>query len=245
MKPKSTKLRLLLTLQALFKQSDSEHRLTTVKFNEILKPYNLECTKEVTRDTIRVLREFGFDIRFSGAWDNQGFWIEDRPISEQQLHKLIYAVSTNPHISRNEATEILEVLKPFVTTYQEDELVSIVDSDLSDDIHNSLFSNYSVVNKAIQNKLRVRYTTGSLNGNKVKNSILFTPKYLYHSDQELYMIGYDHALEKIEAVRLRDIMTIRLVRKYKTPIIDQTDEILSNINPHDYIIKKIDASASR
>ena len=126
-KPKSMKLRTLVTLHALFKHSDATHRMNSIKLNDFLRPYNLDCTSRVLNDTVRVLREFGVDVRNKGVWENQGIWIQDRPLPDAELNQLIFAVTTNPHLSKSQATEILQNLQPFVTVYQEHLLQGFVD----------------------------------------------------------------------------------------------------------------------
>ena len=119
-KPKSLKLRTLVTLHALWKHSDANHRMNTVKLNEHLRPYNVGCTtSRVLNDTVRILREWGMDVRSKGVWENQGIWIENRPLPDHELSRLIFAVTTNPHLSKDQASDILQSLKPFVTVYQE------------------------------------------------------------------------------------------------------------------------------
>ena len=54
MKAKSMKMRFLITLYALFRHSDEDHRLNTSKINEFLRPYQLDCTGRVLNDTVSV-----------------------------------------------------------------------------------------------------------------------------------------------------------------------------------------------
>lgn len=149
MKAKSTKLRLLITLHTLYKHSDAEHRINTVQLNEYLKPYGLEYAKGPLGENIKSLREFGLDIRFKHGWSDQGFWIEDRPLSPSKLNKLIYAVTSNPRISKGEATDILQDLKPIVTTYQEEELFGIFDTNLIERTNENSFMVFSIVREAM------------------------------------------------------------------------------------------------
>ena len=90
-KPKSNKLRLLETLRFLYKETDAEHPATKEKLNEYLRNYDAICQHRVMTDTIRTLQKFGIDARRSGT-DRRGslIWIENRPISDENIDQLIY-----------------------------------------------------------------------------------------------------------------------------------------------------------
>lgn len=246
MKAKSTKLRLLITLHALYKHSDAEHRINTVRLNEYLKPYGLEYAKGPLGENIKSLREFGLDIRFKHGWHDQGFWIEDRPLSSVKLNKLIYAVTSNPRINKKEAAEILEDLKPIVTTYQEEELFSVFDTNSTDTIKEKFYEFFSIVREAIRKNLRVMFSVVKAEYDHTTESvqlverkpILFSPKHLYQDNKNMYMVGYDYAHKKVQAVCFKDISSVRLVQKYSTPVVELIKEKLHNIDPRDYIPKE-------
>ena len=64
MKAKAMKLRMLITLHALFKYTDKDHQMNTAKLNEFLRPVGLEFRGGTAlSDTVRVLRDFGLDVR--------------------------------------------------------------------------------------------------------------------------------------------------------------------------------------
>ena len=246
MKAKSMKLRFLLTLHTLFKYTDKEHRLHTSKLNEVLRPYGLDCTGRVLSDTVSVLREFGFDVRNRGVWDNQGVWIENRPLSDEALRGLIFAVSTNPFLSREQSNDILGTLRPLVTVYQEPLLTSIVNTMDRDPPSNTLFNDYVTVSEAIRQERRVLYTVSRIRYDKETGEVysvnewdtLFTPKYLCQTDERLYMVGYNNTDRRVEAVDLRYVHNVRFSFKHNDPNIEKVREQLENIDPRDYIPEK-------
>ena len=239
-KPKSMKLRTLATLHALFKYSDADHRMNTVKLQEYLRPYNVNCTtSRVLNDTVRVMREFGIDVRSKGEWDNQGIWIEDRPLPDHELKRLIFAVTTNPHLSREQATEILHSLKPFVTVYQEPLLQGLVETEPAVDADDSLYWAYAVIHEAISSGRRVRYTVDYAKYDSATQSVLpcrewatlFTPKCIYQTKSELYMVGFNNTDRRVAAVNLKDISSIKLAFKHKDPKADQVAAWTADIVP--------------
>lgn len=244
-KPKSLKLRTLVTLHALWKHSDKDHRMNTVKLNEYLRPYNVGCTtSRVLNDTVRMLREFGFDVRNKGEWDNQGIWIENRPLPDHELKRLIFAVTTNPHLSKDQATEILQSLKPFVTVYQENLLQGVVDAEPMLEPDDALYWAYAVIQEAITSGRRVRYNIEYIQYDKETQSVakrqewatLFTPKCIYQTKGDLYMVGYNNTDRRVETVNLKDIASIKLAFKHTDPKAAEVNHWIAGIVPADVVL---------
>lgn len=243
-KPKSMKLRTIATLHALFKYSDADHRMNTVKLNEHLRKHNVECTtSRVLNDTVKIMREFGIDVRTKGVWDNQGIWIEDRPLPDHELKRLIFAVTTNPHLSRAQATEILQSLKPIVTVYQEPLLQGLVETEPNIDADDSLYWAYSVIHEAVVSGRRVRYSIDYTKYNSETQTVepcrqwdtLFTPKCIYQTNNTLYMVGYNNTDRRVDAVNLKDISSIKLAFKKKDPKAEFVKGWIENIIPRDVV----------
>lgn len=240
-KPNSVKLRTLLTLRALLKYSDEQHRMNSVTMNEHLRPYGLECHQRVLGETVSALREFGFDIRRKGY--KQGFWMEERPLSDDAADRLVFAVTTNPYLSEAQANEALQSLKPFVTVYREGKLAGMPHKTLSDEPSDTLYKTYTIVREAIAAGRRVQYTVDNIKYIRAIQAVekceqwytLFTPKQLCQSKDGFYMIGYNHVDECVMAVNLRDIISIRIPAKMRAPKADEIDEQLGELNPADFV----------
>ena len=242
-KPKSMKLRTLVTLHALWKYSDANHRMHTIKLNEHLRPYGLECSSRTLADTVKVLQEMGMDVRCKGEWDSQGIWIENRPLPDHELKRLIFAVTTNPHLSKGQTTEILQSLKPFVTVYQEDLLQGLVDTEPDIEADDALYWAYAVIHEAIASGRRMRYTVDYLQYDKEAQAVakrqewatLFTPKCIYQRNGQLFMVGFNNTDRRVDAVNLKDISSIKLAFKHVDPKADQVKGWIAGIIPQDVV----------
>ena len=243
-KPKSMKLRTIATLHALFKYSDANHRMNTMKLNEHLRKHHVECTtSRVLNDTVRILREYGVDVRRKGVWENQGIWIESRPLPEHELSRLIFAVTTNPHLSRQQATDILQSLKPVVTVYQELLLQGLVETEQTIEPDDTLYWVYLVIQEAIASKRRIRYTVEYTQYSKETQTVeprrewetLFTPKCIYQTKNHLYMVGYNNTDRRVAAVNLKDIVSIRMAFKHRDPKAEQVSQWIDAIVPQDAV----------
>ena len=236
-KPKSLKLRTLVTLHALYKYSDENHRFNTTNLNEHLRPYGLECTSRVLGETARTLREFGLDVQHKGQWDNQGLWLNNRPLSDAALNRLVFAVSTNPHLSKSQATDILQSLAPLVTVYQEPLLCGTVDTEQAIEPDDTLYWVYSVIQEAITSRRRVRYTVDYTKYNVDNRAVepqrqwstLFTPKCFYQSNKAIYVVGYNHPDQRIEAVNLQNITDVKFAFKHNDPYAEATWQKLESV----------------
>ncbi len=238
MKPKSMKMRFLVSLYALFKYSDKDHRMSSIDLNTFLSVYNLQSTNYALTDTVNVLREFGIDIGVKGIWDNQGIWLKSRPLNDEQLNALIFAVTTNPHINKETAEEILSPLSSVLTAYQEHLLKSHIINIGGNITNHELYEKYMVIQDAIVSKRRIRYSKKFLEYNKENKSVkiaeqwptLFTPKHIIQKNNKLYMFGYNNTDKHIETVELEDIGDIKIAFKINDPMGSEINKILNRID---------------
>ena len=238
MKPKSPKIKLLVTLYALLKFSDKDHRMSSPKVNKLLEPFDIKTSGRSLGDTAAVLKELGVDVRTKGTWDNFGLWIENRPLPTDKLKELIFAISTNPHITKEKADELLATLSPFVTVYQEPLLKSIVENVPQLNVDKELIEKYMVINEAINSEKRVYYRLSYLKYDKKTKELneisewptLFTPKYIYQKNNKLIMFGYNNTDKKLDLVDLENISFIKIAFKKNDPLGDEVKQILKRID---------------
>lgn len=128
------------------------------------------------------------------------------------MQKIIFAVSTNPLLSKDEATDILQALKPVVTIYQEEELEGYIEKKHHTELNDRLFDICRTVRRAIRTNSRIRYTTDEIDSNIPPQYTLFTPTNIYQKDMCLYVAGYDHKKKTDMSVDLRKIIDIKIVK---------------------------------
>ncbi len=241
-KPKSAKLRTLIALHTLYKYTDKEHRMNSLQLNEYLRPYGLECSNIFLSKLIRAMQEYGIDVYQSGSFEKRGVFVQDHPLSEEQLQKLIFAVTTNPHLSKDQATEILQGLKPFVTVYQEPLLRGTVETDpimVSED----LYQTYTIIQEAISSDRRIVFRVDRLKYDKLNQTVekvqrikmRFTPRYLFQKKGKLYMVGYNSTKQLFEAVDLKDITYISPAMQHTDPFEAHIDQFFSTSDSRELI----------
>jgi len=214
MRPKSMRLRFLKALHAFWKHTDKDHRLNLKTLNEQFLPSELSfLSPRALAQTLGAMREFGIDIRRAGRGPHDGIWIETRPLSDRDIYALNFAVSTNPHLSKENAEEILHALKPFVTVYQEPLLEVCTENDPNNCIPTDFIDKFSIIHKAICTKSNIRFRVFCIDPadrswvpNKTQGrSMLFTPNRIYEEGETLCVVGYNHTLRKENIIDLREI----------------------------------------
>lgn len=246
-KARSPKLRTLITLHALFKQTDENHRLNSVKLNDFLRPYGLECNKKIIMDTAEKLCEAGILVNLAGGGTNKGICLTNRPLPDHQLKRLIYAIDTNPNLTKQQAKDLLEALKPCVTVYQEPQLHASTEAAtpaISDD--GTHRQKLAVIQKAMSQNHRVCFSTARLEVDKKKKALVqrltraetFLPRYLIPVKGELYAVGYNHTRQRVEALSLNDMRNLRMAQYNNLQDVPEILKMLAHIDPYSYLPKE-------
>lgn len=225
----------------LYRYTDYKHRLTTPKLNEYLKPYELECEYNCLTDTVKVLNDLGCEVSFGGSWKYQGYWWKKHLFEQEQIDKLVFTISSNPYIQKEDAAELLSLLKPLITVYQESTLKAPLKRSLGFKTNNRLYEKYATINKAIHSQRPIKYksiqTTASDNENTVNATpLIFTPKSIYQTENEFYMFGYSHKYDEIMAINLDNITSVELSYKNKRIYEREGYKQLQYAEPEEYIL---------
>lgn len=238
-KPKSTKQRALIISQTLFKYSDEKHPVDLEQINKELRPYALDCDRRSLNDTIDVLKTLGVKISDRFEERTHGVWVGDRPLSDNDINCLTFAITTNPHISRPKAEELLEKLKHFVTVYQEPLLTNNVEVGQTVESDDSLWKKFSVIQEAFSTNRRIQITMKLFPqirkriSDKKEVSAWFTPRFFYKVRSDIYVVGFKKYRLTPLAINLKNIDSVKIartaIRLDEDPSFMQKKDILKNI----------------
>lgn len=246
-KDNSYKSRTLLAVYTLWKHTDEEHKISSPNISKYLEPYGLKYTDKALRDTVRKLRDLGIDIRSTGQETGRSrVWWASRPLCDETLEKLVFAVKTNPYISVEQESEIMESLIPLVTEFQEEKLKGSIQHLNKTEHNENTYKFYSEAQRAIERGEKVIYTKKDIKYNSITKmseavagkAMSFTPNCICETGGNLYMFGYNHTESHIEAVPMEDILTIRLINKCKGRKVKDDSAViqsLSTVDPTEYI----------
>lgn len=246
MKVKSATLRTLLIAYALFKYSDEQHKLNITKLNAYLKQYGLECKTRALLNTVNALKSCGINVKNTLEYDGRAHWIENRPLKDYELRKLIFAITTNPYLSDAQTSEILSSLKTLVTVFQDSLLVNSIRSMSINSADEKLINTYAIVHEAILTNRRVVYCSNYLKVNRATGTVkeipsykcLFTPKEICLRDDKLFMVGYHHILKRIMAIDLNKISDISISKQQNVKnknAVEHIQSLLCEMNSNDYL----------
>ncbi len=216
---KSSKLRTIHTLRILYKYSDEKHRFSTRKLNEHLKPLGLECTARVLSDTVDNLRKCGVNVGSKGRWEKQGVWIEDKLISDENFKLLMFAITSNPHLTKEEKGVAVDSVKPFLTIYQEDDITDIVNDIAPRNSSATPFQVYCAASEAIKHKKQLRCFV-STDDSQIKQ-INIVPQLIRSRENGLEVVGYKK--NKLQVLKFADILDIHVCR-YKQKALNTFQE---------------------
>ena len=230
-------------MHTLFKHSDRDHRINITKLNQQMRAHDLECTSGALVDTVEAMREFGLDVRSKGAWDRRGVWLESRPISEDMLRRLVFAISTNPYLPQTQIRECLDSLRPVMTVYQEEDLLNVLEVHKESAANEIYTDHYFKIFEAIRRKQQVVYTTNGIRFDRKSGEIhlrerrktRFTPKCLYRDENRIYMVGYNYVDKCIDAVDLADVVSLDPPPHQTNAADDDTEGLFRDIDPGKYV----------
>ena len=225
-KIKSTRQRIMIMLWALYKYTDAKHPMNLVRLNSFLEPYGLCYNKAVMKDTLRDMQEIGIDVRTRHKWDKHGAWVEERPLNDEALGKLIYAVDSNPYLSKEQVAEVLQSLAPLVTVYQEERLSVVTDRTNETQLPEAVRRAYMVMHGAISTHQSVMFKKSFHRaGAQSAKAVYFMPKRLLLEGGKFFAIGYHHARERIETVDLHEIAEIQLIQLHSPKTAKKAEQV--------------------
>lgn len=249
-KANNMKLRTLIALSVLWKYSDENHKLSSPDLSAHLESHGFNYTKKALTHTVHTLREFGADICSTGRERGRSrVWWANRPLDDDTLDKLVFAVRTNPYITNAQAEDIMSSITPFITVYQEYKLKCSARLSNNLPANENMYRLYSNIQEAIEHNKKVVFTQRYIKYDKktgmpvekISSDRIFSPRCICASNDSLYLFGYNHMLKQADAIPLEDISMLRLEQKYHKACDTKTEEIdkfLNTIDPDEYILQK-------
>lgn len=200
--------------------------------NKFLEPYGLEYNRAIMQEALRDMRAAGVDVRTRHKWDKHGAWLENRPLKDEQLKKLIFAVDSNPYLTKEQVTEILQALAPLVTVYQEPQLAVVTEKIGGSKLPQNVQKAYMIMSEAIGTGTGVVFTKPIYRSTaRAAKEMRFSPKQIDWIDGHFYAVGYHHGNKRIERVDLHDITAIRPARYNTLKITKEVEQAWSAYKP--------------
>ena len=120
----STKKRMLLILELLYKTTDESHPVSTVEIMDYLAGKGFQIDRKTLRSDLRLLISMGYDIVVVKSSPNKYYWGE-RTFEIPELKMLLDAVSSARFISETKSKRLTSVKRKPIT---KDCIISLIES---------------------------------------------------------------------------------------------------------------------
>lgn len=218
----STKKRLLLILELLYKTTDESHPVSTVDITGYLEAKGLTIDRKTLRSDLRLLISMGYDIVVVKSSPNKYFWGE-RTFEIPELKMLLDAVSSARFISETKSKQLTKKIMSLAGMQQREQLkrhVRAIGKTKAD--NKGLYYIIDTITEAINRKKKISFQYMEYNGRKEKilrndgEVYILSPYVLYWNEDYYYVLGYSDKRERVTAFR---------IDRMKAPIIMDDDAV--------------------
>ena len=218
----STKKRLLLILELLYKTTDESHPVSTVDITGYLEAKGLTIDRKTLRSDLRLLISMGYDIVVVKSSPNKYFWGE-RTFEIPELKMLLDAVSSARFISETKSKQLTKKIMSLAGMQQREQLkrhVRAIGKTKAD--NKGLYYIIDTITEAINRKKKISFQYMEYNGRKEKilrndgEVYILSPYVLYWNEDYYYVLGYSDKRERVTAFR---------IDRMKTPSIMDDDAV--------------------
>ena len=218
----STKKRLLLILELLYKNTDESHPVSTVDITSYLDEKGFQIDRKTLRSDLRLLISMGYDIVVVKSSPNKYFWGE-RTFEIPELKMLLDAVSSARFISEKKSKQLTKKIMSLAGMQQREQLkrhVRAIGKTKAD--NKGLYYIIDTITEAINRKKKISFQYMEYNGRKEKilrndgEVYILSPYVLYWNEDYYYVLGYSDKRERVTAFR---------IDRMKTPTIMDDDAV--------------------
>lgn len=236
MSDNSTKKRLLLILELLYKTTDENNQISTVELMMYLESEGYTIDRKTLASDIKLLKDMDYDIVTVKSSPNKYFW-GSRSFEIPELKLLIDAVSSSRFITKKKSKDLIQKITALASETQATDLerhIVATGRAKSDNTH--IYYIVDTISDAISQKKKIQFRYTEYNGKKEKvfrhDGEIYTlsPYVLYWNEDYYYVVGYSDKHENVSAFRVD--------RLYKPKVIDESaTKKPKNFNVADYANK--------
>lgn len=213
------KLKLLYIIDILKKYSDEDHPLNAAQISAYLAENGITAERKAIYNDISLLTDFGYDIIKTKIPSN-GYFLASREFELPEIYLLADAVRSAEFITPKKTRELLSKIDSFLSVHMASlrKKTAYIPSQFKCK-NESVYYNIDVINRAIENKLKINvtYIKRQLSDNKkIEQSekiICISPYAALWANDRYYLVGnnekYDNLIhlriDRIKKVELTDI----------------------------------------
>ena len=219
----STKKRMLLILELLYKMTDESHPVSTVEIMDYLVGKGFQIDRKTLRSDLRLLISMGYDIVVVKSSPNKYFWGE-RTFEIPELKMLLDAVSSARFISETKSKRLTKKIMSLAGMQQREQLkrhVRAIGKTKAD--NKGLYYIIDTITEAINQKKKISFQYTEYNGRKEKilrndgEVYILSPYVLYWNEDYYYVLGYSDKREMVTAFRIDRMKTPKIMEEDTVP----------------------------
>ena len=219
----STKKRMLLILELLYKTTDESHPVSTVEIMDYLVGKGFQIDRKTLRSDLRLLISMGYDIVVVKSSPNKYFWGE-RTFEIPELKMLLDAVSSARFISETKSKQLTKKIMSLAGMQQRKQLkrhVRAIGKTKAD--NKGLYYIIDTITEAINRKKKISFQYTEYNGRKEKilrndgEVYILSPYVLYWNEDYYYVLGYSDKRETVTAFRIDRMKTSKIMEEDAVP----------------------------
>jgi len=230
------KMKTLVLLDYLLKNSDEQHPVTMKQIIEHLDAQGISAERKSIYSDIRLLEDYGVDIITNKGKGNFNYYIGSRDFELAELKLLVDAVQSARFITEKKSTELIKKLESFTSKYQAGKLQrNVYVTGRAKTINESIYYNVDALYDAMHNNkiIEFKYLEWNLDKKLVpKNdgvAYRVSPWQLIWNDGNYYLVAFDEMSETIRHYRVDKMSNI-----VETDMERNGKEKLAHENPAKY-----------
>lgn len=216
---KHKKTALLRVLQIIEQCTDENHVLTHSEITEILeKKYNIKVERKAVGRYIAILNEVGYEI----STTKKGSYLMSRKFEDSELKLLIEGVLSIRYINPTHSKQLIEKLSSLSTEYFKPRIENVCTvSDWSKSDNAALFYNIDVIDEAISQKKKIKFSYNKYGADKKLHYVaihIVSPFQMILHNQRYFLMAYEHKWNGIRYFRIDRITNISLIDETATEL---------------------------
>lgn len=234
------KLKLLLVLDLLVRQSDENNPVDIEQILLFLKNHGIVCERKSVYNDISILKEFGYDILHTKTPKN-GYFLASREFEEAEIRLLCDAVLAANFISPKKSAQLCEKILKQLSVGQAKEIQGQVYFENSTKSTNeSIYYNVDKLNRAIRRgrKVALTYRRRIISEQSAvefeeRNHIL-SPYGMIWKDDHYYLVGNNVKYDNIMVLRVDRIRTLEIMEAERVRPFSEVSPYKTHFDTADY-----------
>lgn len=219
-KGKSAKLRLLLVLDYLNKNSSESNPVSAAELIEVLEKNGISAERKAIYDDIASLTEFGYDIVRAHA-PKPGFFLASRDFEDVEIYLLADAVRTADFITVKKTKQLIDKLYDVLGSGRKDIIKKQGISSPVKCTNESVYYNIDLISTAIAQKkqIMVEYISRKLDNRSIKSIVKtfqINPYALIWSEDNYYLVGNNVKYDNFTNLRVDKIKSVTVTDEPRT-----------------------------